>query len=316
MNNIADRIGYGASGAKMILIGEHAVVYQNPAIAMPFNGLKTEVSIYKTTEELTITSSYHNGYLKDGAPTINGVMSLIYHILEHLGKTPHGLHFEITSNITGQRGLGSSAAVAVAITKALYDAFDLDLSKAKLIELATFAEKIHHTNPSGIDVNVLVHQKPIWFERNKGFKFIEIDFDGTMMIIDSGIPSQTRLAVEHVAMLHETKTLMVDNNFKVLSDLTKLSLGALKQNDPETLGIIMDKAQIALSNIEVSSSELDTLILKTKSLGVLGAKLTGGGVGGCIIALTKNTADAIIIKNKLTKDGIMNVWISPLKDLS
>lgn len=309
-------LGSGISGAKMILIGEHAVVYKNPAIAMPFNGLKTKVSIYKSTGPITINSMYHNGLLNEGRHVISGIEALIYYVLEKLDKPKENIHINIESNIISQRGLGSSAAASIAVIRALYDSYDMELKDGELIELATFAEKIHHTNPSGLDVATLVYQTPLWFERGIGYKPIDINFEGVMMIVDSGRSSQTKQAVEHVGMLYNTKNKIIQKNFDVLKELTEETLNVLANNDILRLGGIMNEAHSALRNIEVSSKELDFLVDKTIKYGALGAKLTGGGVGGCIIALAKTVEDAKSIKNKLIKDGIENVWIAPLKDLN
>lgn len=309
-------IGQGSSGAKLILIGEHAVVYNNPAIAIPFNGLKTTVEVFKSNDELTIDCFFHKGYLKDGSNIINGLKELIKHILKRFNVNPFGLHFKITSDIISQRGLGSSASVSVAMVRALFDTYGFDLSDELLIELAMFAEKIHHTNPSGLDVYTMVYQKPIWFVKDQGFKVVDINFDGTIMILDSGMMSQTRIAVEHVATLFNHQELNLLEEFESLSTLTYQSYEALTNNDVDKLGVILNESQTSLAKMELSNDTLNSLINKAINLGALGAKLTGGGMGGCVIALIKNESEAKKIRKKLINIGVSNVWIYPLKELS
>lgn len=309
-------IGTGSSGAKLILIGEHAVVYKNPAIAVPFNGVNTTISIFESKDEISIDCMYHKGYLKDGSQIIFGLEKLVFHILELFEVEPFGLHIKIDSNIISQRGLGSSASVSVAMVRALFNAFGKELTDDRLIELAMYAEKIHHTNPSGLDVYTLVYQKPIWYVKGEGFKIIDINFDGTIMILDSGMMSQTRIAVEHVAKLYENNNFEVKQSFDILKELTISALKSLEENDVLKLGNIMDHAQIQLEKIEVSNDTINNLIYNIKKFDVLGAKLTGGGMGGCVIALIDSVENAKKIKRKLIKIGLSHVWIYPLKELA
>ena len=310
-----EKLGSGTSGAKIILVGEHAVVYGVPAIAVPFNGCLTTVEVFKTNEDLTIESRFHNGYLKDGSNTIFGMQQLVYYILDLLEMPKHGLHFKVTSTVEPQRGLGSSAALSVATTRALFNAFNKELSDDELIEHSMYAEKIHHTNPSGLDVLTIVKQKPVWFVRNEGFKVVDINFDGYLLIIDTKMMSQTKLAVEAVLSLKQKNPTLINKAFEEIKEVVVNSKKYLENNNIKELANAMKKNQAALETIGVSNATLEKTIADAYEFGILGAKLTGGGMGGCVIGITEDlvTAENIIKEFKLLN---IDVWLYRLGDLN
>lgn len=307
-------LGKGESGAKIILVGEHAVVYGTPAIALPFNGVKTIVEIFKTEDEITIESRFHNGYLKDGSNTILGMQQLIYYLLDQFKKPKFGLHFKVTSNIEPQRGLGSSAALSVATTRALFDVFNQELSNEDLIKFSMYSEKIYHSNPSGLDIYTIVYQKPIWFVRNEGFKALNINFKGYLLIIDTKMMSQTKLAVKHVASLKIKNPQLVENIFLKINDITNQTKKYLETDEISKLASLLNLNQQLLNELGVSNDTLEKTISSAKEYGVLGAKITGGGMGGCIIGITSDLKAAKEVIKKFKKENT-NVWLYPLGEL-
>lgn len=306
-------LGIGTSGAKIILIGEHAVVHYKPAIAIPFNGLETKVEVFKSSDEITIDCMYHKGYLKDGDNIINGIKMLVERVLSTLKINNYGIHLKITSNIISQRGLGSSAAVSVAVVKALYDAFNKELKENILIDHAMYAEKIHHTNPSGLDVYTLVYQRPIWYVKNEGFKPLKLNLSATILIIDSGMMSQTRIAVEHVGKLYLENKENTQIIFDEIEKLTNKALIEIENNLINDLEETLYNGQKALKALEISNDTTDHIINKVNNKGIKGAKITGGGMGGCIIAVTKDHRLALKVQSELLNEGIPNVWLYQLK---
>lgn len=306
------KIGIGKAGAKIILIGEHSVVYGKPAIAIPFNGIETMVEITKTNDDLSIDSMYYKGLLNESPLVIEGVSKLIYYVLDKLNIKKFGLHFKINSNILGQRGLGSSASVSIAIVRAIYNAFNLVITNQELINLAMYAEKINHSNPSGLDVYTIVYQKPILFVKDEGFRILNINLNAYLLIVDSNLPSKTKIAVDHVRELYNKDFDVVNQVFIELAMLTNNASNFLATNEIEKLGQTMNLAQVLLEKIEVSNETINNLIESVKKFQVLGSKLTGGGMGGSIILLVKTKEEALKIKDELSNN---KVWLYNLGDL-
>ena len=301
-------LGVGSSNAKIILIGEHAVVYNKPAIALPFKGLETKVEIYQSNDEITISSNHYNGYLKNSSEKINSLYELIYKLLDDFKVDTFGLHFKITSNILADKGLGSSAAVAIALIKAFFAAFKLNLIDDILIEYAMFAERLHHTYPSGLDVYTLVYNKPIWYQKDKGFKAIDLKFDGAILVIDSKTMSKTKDTVNHVRNLYNKAQAKISLIFDQIEKLTYQAFEEIENNLLDELEETLSQAQKQLALLDLSNASIDAIIKKVNALGIKGAKITGAGQGGCIIAVTKDKELANKVKSSLVNEGY-NVWV-------
>nr|WP_051993305.1 mevalonate kinase [Liquorilactobacillus sucicola] len=311
------RSGNGVSHAKIILIGEHAVVYGQPAIALPLSKVKTRVHIEETNNGKQILHSrYFDGELLHAPTSLAGMKHLIEHILDEHSLTASSFNMTIKSDLPAERGMGSSAATAVAVIRALYDYFELHLSPAKLLRLANIAEKIIHGNPSGLDAATSASSHPIWMVKNKELYTLPININASLLICDSGIKGRTGEAVASVKKRleldqHATQTL--------LNKLGKLAFAAREQiahDDPTGLGETFNTAQEQLAALGVSNKQLDTLIETSLSLGALGSKLTGGGRGGCFISLMKDQEEAERLAQQLRIKGVTETWIQPLGNAS
>ncbi|MGM9902675.1 mevalonate kinase [Enterococcus sp. 10A9_DIV0425] len=305
--------GQGESSGKVILMGEHSVVYGEPAIAFPFYATNVIARLEdldtSTTDQLV--SSYYIGSLPDAPHALKNIKLLIaslkeqHHILGNLRLT-------IESTIPAERGMGSSAAVATAITRAFYDAFSLPLSREQLLTHVQISEKIAHGNPSGLDAAATSSLEPIYFTKGHPFDYFPLNIDAFLIVADTGIKGQTRAAVKDVAHLFDVNPQETGQKIQQLGYLTKQAKKAIIENSPEKLALAMNDSHILLKSLTISNDLLDTLIDTARFAGALGAKLTGGGRGGCMIALAQTKTEAQEISSALLEAGAVSTWIQGL----
>ncbi len=301
--------GIGKASGKIILMGEHSVVYGEPAIAFPFEGTQVVAKIQVATENF-LTSCYHEGPLATVPVALTNIYQLTKKLQQEL-QTPT-FHLTIKSTIPPERGMGSSAAVAVAITRAFFDWQGFRLDKERLLDFVDFSEQIAHGNPSGIDAAATSDTQPVFFERGQERHSFPLNIDAFLLVCDTGILGQTRAAVAAVADLFENQHHKTAPLITQLGNLTRLAKKAIIENQPEQLGHVMTQAQAILRRLSVSDPLLDRYLTLAQNKGVLGAKLTGGGRGGCFLVLTKTREQAEQIASVLLADGVKNTWIQGL----
>lgn len=296
--------------SKIILIGEHSVIYGKPAIAIPFHGTSLEVSIKKCKKN-HLTCKFFDGNLDETSEDLFGVKTLIEKFLSFY-KIKEKICVKIDSNIPNERGMGSSAASSVGVARALFKYFEINHNNSDIMYWANVAEKIIHGNPSGIDVNVVLHDKSIYYIKDQEIRLFPINLDAYLIIADTGIKGKTKEALSDVRKLVESDK-VYEKYIARLGVLSEKAKGLIENNNPKELGKVMNKAHQLLSKLSVSDEELDKMIDISRANGALGAKLTGGGRGGCMIALAENIEIANKIKYNLEKIK-KNVWISSLKN--
>lgn len=303
---------FGSSHAKIILIGDHSVVYHQPAIALPLPAVKTTATITPLAgTHQRLVSRYYSGLRQSAPIELDGINALISRLLQRFDNPTMGFELAIKSDLPAERGMGSSAATAVAITRAMYKTFGQPLTHDQLLVDANTSEHIIHGNPSGLDVATTSADTPIWF--NLGEKPVKLPFslNGYLIVADSGIRGQTGLAVKHVADFNENHHQLAQHTIETLGRLTRNAKEALMANQLRSLGTILDKAQGALKTLGVSHPRLDQMIEVARQNGALGAKLTGGGMGGCIICLAETAQDAKQITTSLNQMNVSQTWIQP-----
>lgn len=306
----------GKSHAKVIFLGEHSAVYQKPAIVFPLPQIEVQVKIKPIqSNESEIDSKYFNGPLSKLPASMTGVSHLIGRLNAILNPEQTNFTIQITSEIPLGRGMGSSAAISAALIRAYFAYFGKLLDKQDLDNLINIEESITHGNPSGIDAKTVISDQPILFE-NGHFTQISFNAIGFIIIADTGISSNTKIAVDEVHNRLNCHPELVKQEIDQLGNLTEQVKFTLNNNDIKKTGQLMNNAQMILSNLGVSSSELDHLISVAKANGALGAKLTGSGMGGCIIALCGTLEKAQLIKKQLLNNGAKSAWIQSLNEIN
>lgn len=289
------KIGVGKAHSKIIWMGEHSVVYGYPAIAIPLQGIEVECRIYPADEKINF----------DYYDTLS---TAVYAALEYLNHTDVAVSYDIRSEIPQKRGMGSSAAISIAAIRAVFDYFEQSIDMETLEILVNKAEIIAHSNPSGLDAKTCLSDKAITFIRNIGFSTLDLDLDAYLVIADTGIYGNTRETVEKVAQAEEANL----PHLAALGDLTEMVQKAIQAKTISEIGPLMTKAHSHLQAIGVSIDKADQLVQISLENGALGAKMSGGGLGGCIIALAQTKAQAEKISKALTEGGAVQTWIEKL----
>ncbi|MGY3724642.1 mevalonate kinase [Granulicatella balaenopterae] len=336
----AKRTGFGEASGKVILMGEHSVVYQKPAIAMPFCAVKVTAKIIESSDPLNVHCEFYRGLYTKMPEVLESLKHTIYYALKKINDegisdefektfwikalknnqlvqsevpfthSPH-LTIKIDSTIPAERGMGSSAAVSVAVVRALFDYYQVPLSKETLWEIVQASETIAHGNPSGVDTATTSGTCPIIFKKFQPITPFEIKMKAILIVADTGQTGHTLQAVNMVKALVTSDTpegKVALQAIETLGDLTVEARDALQTQDASRMGELMNQAHSNLQKLHISNQDLDRLVKAAQSSGALGAKLTGGGLGGCMIALAQDTTSAQKIAQALKNQGASHIW--------
>ena len=299
---------------KIILLGEHAVVYGRHAIAAPLplaiqahverggDGVQLIIPRWGVEQRLHRTAEKQHSFEKSLAM-----------IFGTLGLGNESMRIEIFPNVPRAMGLGGSAAIAVATIRALDRCFGIGLDDERVNELAFECEKIAHGTPSGIDNTLSVYGQTMLFRAGDAplRRVIEIERPVQLVVGISGIESLTAATVARVRKAREAHPKLYEEIFDQIDSLVLQGVDALAGHDLETLGELMNVCQGLLNAMQVSSWELEEMIQIARRHGALGAKLTGGGGGGSIIALCPDEAGAADrIESGLRESGYQAMQIT------
>jgi mevalonate kinase len=317
---------------KMILFGEHSVVYRGPAVVLAIDrrarvyaSKRDDTKVYVDADNLGF-SGYFEGdvYHPVRGKAWRGRNLAALNVaarmtMEHIG-VESGVNLKVRSMIPIAVGLGSSAAVCVATVGAVERLFDAGLSVEDISELAFQGETIIHGRPSGVDNTVSAFGGVLSYERDVGIKHHNLESSMPFIIGNTRRKRSTRNMVEGVAALRERNPVLVDSVIDAMGGIAEEGLDALLSNDMRRIGDLMNINHGLLSAIGVSTMKLETLVHTARRNGALGAKLTGAGGGGCMIAVAEENRMSAVekairrrksesVRVKLTERGVESRWI-------
>ncbi len=294
------------------------MVYGQPAVAVPVATLRARAVIKANLDQkrkgmhISAPDINLNTYLHDLAqdhPLRVAVQALLAEL--NLSRPPP-CDLYITSTIPVASGLGSSAAVSVALIRAVAGFVGQPLPPEKVSALAYEAEKVHHGTPSGVDNTVITYAQPVFFRKGQGTETMRIGKAFTLLIGDTGHPSPTVETVRHVREAHHENPDRFEGLFSAIGDIADQARRAIEEGNPQALGSLMDRNHILLQDMGVSSHRLDDLVQRARQAGALGAKLSGGGRGGNMIALVRE-GEAEQIAHHLQDEGAARTIITRVK---
>ena len=302
-------MGYGKGYGKTILFGEHFVVYGFPAIASAL-GSYTSAKVkvvdgkgWEVIDKRPATPGYKEKKYDEA-------MQAIKNVIDHMNVDVSCQKLEIifSGNLFAASGVGASAAQATSLARAINDSFTLMLADEKINEAAYEGEKAYHGTPSGIDNTASTYGGLIWFVKNLdgGKNIMEVLQSPKKMplvIANSGITASTTEVVADVRKLKEANTEKFENIFSNYNDLSKKAKNALLKGDDISIGNLMNQNHRLLQEITVSGDINDKLVKIALNNGALGAKMTGTGRGGLVIALAENDEVQNSIANAIEKKG-------------
>ena len=303
---------------KIILFGEHAVVFGRPAIAVPVTEVRARAIV-------SADPRAPSGGVIVKAPDIGLDMKLVEMSDDHplaytirvvqsefkIVQLP-GCTIRVTSTIPIAAGMGSGAAVSVALIRALSGFLGQKISVELVSALAYEVEKLHHGTPSGIDNTVVTYAKPVYYQKGGLIEGLNIMAPTTFVIGDTGIASTTAAAVGDVRKAWQENPQQYEHIFDQIAGIVQSAHRFIEDGDPNKLGLLMDENQLLLEKMKVSSPALENLIIAARRAGALGAKLSGAGQGGNMIAVV-NPTSAPDVANALEQAGAVRTIITTLQ---
>ncbi|MHA1680900.1 MAG: mevalonate kinase [Promethearchaeota archaeon] len=296
---------------KMILSGEHAVVHGYPSIVTAVS-LRTRVDL--TTREVKsfelilpdLGLEINEGSFplllertREVFPVFNSIISQLD--FDHQVVEP--FRVEIRSSIPKGAGLGSSASICACLVSQFHGRFSVDFGRDELLAFSREAERVFHSNPSGVDTTAAINGGTFLYQGGKIIETLDKDFriDGAFILVNTGIPRNTGEIVNGVKELLERDPGTVRGHFEEMERIVHGIWDGMKLNqlDIVKLGELFTKNHDALKGIGVSIPELDSLVSFAIDNGATGAKLTGAGGGGCaVIACKKDDLEGLMAKLK------------------
>jgi len=304
----------GSGKGKTILFGEHFVVYGLPALAA---GIASET-------QAIITRVRSFGWkLVDNRPAMPGYKEKKYdeqkasidNMLKHLNidTTKTGFQIDLGGDLVCASGIGASAASCVAIARALNEEYSLGLDDDQINETAYIGEMGYHGTPSGLDNTASTFGGLIWFERDltggpPKFEKLKLGRAANLVIASTGLTASTKVVVGDVRRKKEEDPEWFESISEQYVQLVNDAREALLDLDFDKVGELMNKNHALLQQLTVSCQELDNLVEIARENGAIGAKMTGTGRGGNMIALAPDESTMRKIAEALERGGAAGVW--------
>jgi len=302
-------MGRGSGFGKVILFNEHFVVHGIPGIVSAMDST-ADSGVKKIDKGGIIVRDERKGSKGYAEKKKLQQKESIVRMLEAMGLNPKQISLDIWlgGNLPGFSGIGSSAASSVAIARAMAEEFGMNLSDEKINEIAYEAEKAYAGNPSGIDNTAATFGGLIWFKKNledgpNTIERLNIKEPVEIIIANTGVVADTKKMVFGVAERKKKYPEKYNPLFKQAEELVFEARKLLEEFDLKRVGELMNESHTLLQGIEVSCKELDHLVNLCREQGAYGAKMTGGGGGGCMTALTPGKELQEKVADAIEKEG-------------
>ena len=302
---MATGMGYG----KTILFGEHFVVFGLPAIASALDSVTiadikvSEGSGWVVDDQRPATPGYKKKKYKEAMQSIQNVLDYL-----KISTENQKLEISFSGDLIAASGVGASAAQCTSLSRALNETFNFNLNDEKINEAAYEGEKAYHGTPSGIDNTASTYGGLIWFVKNldggkNTMDLLESPKKIPLVIANSGITASTTKVVADVRRLKEESPEKFENIFEDYKKIAENAKQALLKGDINIIGALMNENHTLLQKITVSGEINDKLVTLALNNGAIGAKMTGTGRGGLVIALTKDVRAQEKIAKAVEKEG-------------
>ncbi len=281
---------------KVILFGEHAVVYGRPAIAVPVKEVRAEARVEAGVSgqgAVVVASDLGRRIVVRDAARDDPLASVVRLALDRMGQAADpDLTVTIASTVPIARGMGSGAAVSTAVVRALARHFSFWLPSQAISDLVYQTEVLYHGTPSGIDNTVVAFEKPVYYAKDLFCELFWVGAPFLLSIADTGIESPTRDVVGDLRRRYEADPDRYLPLFDRVGEIAAGARGAIEGGQAADLGNLMDDNHKVLQALGVSCPELDRLVAAARQGGALGAKLSGAGWGGNMIALVTDESQS------------------------
>lgn len=286
----------GHAAGKIILLGEHAAVYDRHALALPIHDAVTvQVAKGDSGVRLSVPGWQIDDEWSAGSAVPEGAAAVVALIMKELGVANGDFDIRAKSRIPIGVGLGSSAAFAVATIRAFDELLGTRMTNTRIDQLAFHCEELTHGTPSGVDNNLAVFAQPVLYSKGSRTRTRPLPLSDSppLVVASSGIRGNTRDMVAGVRRRFERSEVLYTTIFDEIDEISNAGAAALVEKDYELLGSLMNVCHGFLNALEVSTPELEKMVQIARDAGATGAKLTGGGGGGSIVALCPGKVDDV-----------------------